>query len=274
MIDTLIWSKDRAMQLDLLLRSQLECFPGVNATEIVYATSTPDFECGYKKLIEKWQNKDISFRKQGVFKDNVLDVLSCFQSTLVLGNSDDNVFISEIPDKNYALDENTAALSLRLNPNVNFCHPANLPLQPPVFGPNSTFMFQYGERIYEWDWTTCDPRGCWGYPHPCDSNLYRLDDWIELLQGGAFHNPCSMELWMNRNRPSNKPKMQCFSKTKLVSVSNNRIDQGGSNNPHGDETQETLNAKWLDDWVIDYGLFRDLQVSQCHIVKPYTFVRE
>ena len=50
MIDIIIWSKNRAAQLDLLLRSIRDHFPDAGTVLVLYHATTEAFNYGYNKL--------------------------------------------------------------------------------------------------------------------------------------------------------------------------------------------------------------------------------
>jgi len=52
-VDVLIWAKDRACQLDLLLRSIKDHFLGYNKIYIRYDYTSPEFKKGFQKVIDK-----------------------------------------------------------------------------------------------------------------------------------------------------------------------------------------------------------------------------
>ena len=57
MITSVIFSKNRACQLDLLLRSIHENLPRFIETYVLYCATNDDFACGYEKLIKKFRYK-------------------------------------------------------------------------------------------------------------------------------------------------------------------------------------------------------------------------
>ena len=59
-MNVIIFSKDRAAQLDLLLRSIEKNFakPYYQNVTVIFRASNQSFVDGYKKLIKKWGRKD------------------------------------------------------------------------------------------------------------------------------------------------------------------------------------------------------------------------
>lgn len=282
MFDMVIWSKDRAMQCDALLRSMIRnrCDYHMKSTAVLWTGSSDSFKDGYRALVERWDpfHEWISFREEGSFKKDILGILDYkFTSEYVLGNSDDNLFINPFPKKfNAKLVGDEHAISFRLNKTVDYCQPASLNIEPPTLY-RSFWMNEFGSgngvsgQDYHlfWNWKDADPHGCWGYPNPCDSNMYRRKWWIDLLKDADFKNPFTMEIYMNDHRNAARPIMKCFDKSVLVNVCNNCVQDTG--NPCGGQSQEFLNDQWLSGKQIDINPFMGMQPTQCHILKDFKF---
>lgn len=265
-IDQIIWSKDRPMQLDLLLRSSAKFFPGIRRTYVIWHATTQEYAYGYGWAFEV-VNEIMSLRTipQLLFKYDVLEILGRSDADYFLGNSDDNVFVAPVPEFN-DLRKDEIALSLRLNPTVNYCQPASLAIKPP-----SEWTFDNDRGVMSWDWTKCDPRGCWGYPEPCDSNIYRRQWWIEQLKDAKFSKPAEMEVWMNTHRDGAKPFMRCFHESKLLNICANRI-QDGSTNPAGSYDPAELCRMYLAGKRIALEpTIAKLPRTQCHSMSEYVF---
>ena len=60
-LDIIVFSKDRACQLDALLRSMREFFRLPHRIHVIYTTSTGEFELGYD-FLRRWQEKCVERR--------------------------------------------------------------------------------------------------------------------------------------------------------------------------------------------------------------------
>lgn len=263
MIDMIIFSKNRACQLDLLLRTAEHYFKSMGRVFILYIATNKEYEQGYTKLNYRYKDKKYSFIPESNFKSNLLDLLNYSNTEYILGNSDDNVFIDKCNLKRYVMPFHVVAFSMRLGKGFNFCLPANLPMIEPDY-------ISDDGKIIKWEWTILDSRTCWGYPHPVDSNIYRRKWWIDFIKDANFKNPCSLEVFMNDNRQYDKPFLQSFVEPKLISISANETGQG-ANNVHGGQSLKELNDRWLHGEIIDEKDFYNITVTQCHIIKKYNF---
>lgn len=269
-----VWSKDRPAQLDLLLRSSAKFFRSLGHTFVLYKATSEAFFAGYQKCIARHASDTVRFeREESSFLRPILrDVQHA--SKYILGNSDDNVFVEEVRGEDLApLGDDEVALSLRLNPRVNYCQPAKLAIDHPDFAPS----IGPGHR---WRWTAADPAGCWGYPHPCDSNVYRSDYLFMLLltASGAYRitNPTSMEVGMELSRELAYPYpyMRCLGRSKLVSIANNTTSTT-SPCPSAGESLAEMNERWMggEELLLEPLIAGLGATTQCHVIRPYEWGR-
>lgn len=262
-IGMVIFSKDRAMQLDLLLRSiKANAQSFSNKATVVYLATSYDSSRCYQHVINK-HSDFFSFMRESDFASNVIEVVERAENQYILFNSDDNVFIGKMPnivETDFADD--ICAISLRLHPGVNVCQPASLDIKPPqmAIGPDT--------ETITWDWTEFDPRGCWGYPHAIDSNVYRKDEILPVLKSGDFHNPTGAEIHLNNNRPS-KTKMLCYVKPTIVNIPAN-IVSGNSANPVKGPTTKELDQLYLDGLQIKDVRIKE-NLNACHVYIPFEY---
>jgi hypothetical protein len=120
--------------------------------------------------------------------------------------------------------------------------------------------------IFRWDQS--DPRGCWGYPNPCDSNVYRRQWWVDLIKDGVFADPGSLENWMNTHRDKERPYMRCYDRSRLVNICANTV-QNGSSNPSLGWSPELLARRFNQGERICLEPFRHMRAIQCHVLANF-----
>jgi hypothetical protein len=269
MVDVIIWSRDRSAQLNALLMSIEKNFNFANQIYILWKATTLEYNKGYKKLFKKDFGLNYTAYQEKDFNRDIKRILKNSECEYIVGISDDCLFINKVHGNLIGIDDNSIAFSLRLGKGFNYCQPANLAMKEPKF----IVSERKKDNILKWNWTEGDPRVCFYYPFACDSNIYHAEQWYDLIKGAKFNNPCQLEDYMNNHRDPEYPYMQCFEQPKLISISNNQTGQG-ANNTCGDQSQEFLNQKYLDGYIIDIEPFQGIEVKQCHIVQPYTFIKE
>lgn len=270
MFNCLIFSKDRAMQLDLLLRSIKDNFPEINKIHILWKASDNFYLSGYTKLIKKnLSNKNYTWYKEVDFKFTVKKIVgNFFDQKYSLCFADDDVIINKPSFDNIlkAFDDTVININLKMNPNINYCHSASINLDKPKFIENQDFL--------KWDWTKCNSNGDWGYPQPINSVIYSTDYFSKLIEKLEFIYPNNLEDAMNNNRNSSKPYMLSFLNTISLNIPNN-ITQN-RHTPHSNNksfTIESLNKKFLADYIIDTENLYNYENKAVHCEVDYDFIK-
>lgn len=238
-LEVMVFSKDRAAQLELLLRSiKRFCadWERIRWT-VVHKGSTPEYALGYavcRDLHPEFAHVDEDAYPQLSFHEIVLANIgdSPYFAFLV----DDNVFkepfeLDSAEMRRFAADPEIACLSLRMAPRMDRCHPMQIMTPPPEFEDGTV-----------WRWA--GHRGDWGYPMSIDFHIFRREDIVPLLVQLPFQSPNWLESMLAAN-PLSAPKMICFEESKVVNLPVNRV-QDTHPNPHaGTHGQDELNAGFL-----------------------------
>ena len=244
-MNVIIFSKDRAAQLDLLLRSM----PDFDEVYVIYTSSHYKYAYAYEQI----EPRDGVFMIAEVdFKDDVLWYAdSPNEYTMFL--TDDDVFINRMP-KIPPLPENVACLSLRLNPHMRYCYTLNRSQKAPKFGTNGNI----------WDWRMADAD--YGYPMSLDGHIFRTEDILPLLEKLDYENPNTLEGQLARC-PIRRPMMMCFDKSVIVNNPVNRV-QSAVPNRHGDIAADWLNEQFLAGKRIKLKPFIGIEPNACHVELP------
>jgi glycosyltransferase involved in cell wall biosynthesis len=191
-IGGLIFSKDRAMQLQAAMESFLLHCKDSSSIElcVLYKTSNNLHEQQYDGLKEKFPN--VSFIKETDFKKQVLAVIPRFEHILFL--VDDNLFVKDFcfadVIENLRANEEAIGFSLRLGKNTRYCYTRYVEQNLPVFQ-------QLNNGILKFDWTKA--KHDFGYPLEVSSSVYRTKDIQELITRINFHSPNTLEGLMATN---------------------------------------------------------------------------
>ncbi len=237
MLDLVIFSKDRACQLDLLLRSLERQFVEWRRTQVtvIYTFSDPDFAAGYAAT--RMAHPDVAYicerDSHASFRDLTLSRIGAHEHVMFL--VDDDVFKDEFtvesPEyRTFAATPEIACLSLRMAPHMEYCYAYDRSMARPEF-----------EAGNVWDWTTAEYD--WNYPMSLDGHVFRTEELRPLLAEAAFHNPNSLEAALAA-RPLANPKMICFSEAKIVNLPVNRVQETALNR-HGGIAATWLNEQFL-----------------------------
>lgn len=264
MINIIIFSKDRAAQLDLLLQSLKENFQEYSMAKIsvLYAASSSEYELGYEKLKETFINvlffDDLNF---GSFKQTLLKSIDQ-NINLTMFLVDDIVFKDtfSLYDKEVELvlnNENIIATSLRLWKGVEYCYAQDKPSRVPNFVKRNI-----------WDWTMAS--GDWGYPMSVDGNIYRTKFICEKIEQIEFANPNQLEAGLANNSDRGKAYMSCYvDGSKLFNIPANIVQKTYTNRHGNIATVIELNKKYLDGYHIDFKHWSKYENNMVHMELEY-----
>ncbi len=293
----LLFSYDRAMQLDATLRSlRLHCQDCDNLQlTVLYKASAEHHRRQYTYLANLGSGIPVQFVPEAQFRRDVLNFLlpnsvnpESYRPQRLLINLppallrfmpmslfpahpgfvffmvDDALFTRDfrLSDIGDALDKQRDALgfSLRLGRNTLYCYTKNTPQKLPGFIPVSHPVYKYRWTEAEYDFR---------YPLEISSSIYRLEDIWKLALKLAFHNPNLFEGRMaNRARDftASKPYLLCYEQS-VAFCNPINIVQKQSDNRSGkrqDYTPETLARMFDAGYRIDVKAYSGFTPNSCH----------
>lgn len=239
-MNIIIFSKDRAAQLDMLLRSMKTFFPEWHKyrdIHVLYTYSNEAFGAGYVRTITTHPEIHYVYETPGMFKMETLSLIDK-KRQFTMFFVDDNVFKNKFSldceeVREFAIREDIGCVSLRLCPRINFCYTMNIPMTVPKF---------ITERRHIWKWHEASP-GDWSYPMSLDGHLFKTDEILPLLMVLNYSNPNTLEGNL-ANSPFNIPHMICFDDSKIFNVPANKV-QDVNNNRHGNISAMEINEKFI-----------------------------
>jgi hypothetical protein len=272
-VDTIIFSKNRAMQLSCCLDSfykQCEDIEKANIS-VLYTTSNQEHENSYKELKNKY--KDINFVKENNFKDDLNNLLlNCKYVMFVV---DDNIFINKfrLDRVLYLLNhfENCIGFSLRLGHNTQYCYPLNKnqKLKDDYFDVGSDCIF------YKWQSQDAD----YGYIMEVSSSLYNYKDIQYFIKYGSYNNPNQLESVManNTHQLVDKKYLLCFRQSVAFCNPINRIQNVDLANRCGNKPEYSIDSlleKFNQGYRININKFDGFVSNGCHQEVDLEFIKE
>ena len=196
-ITTIIFSKNRACQLDLLLRNL------AMPSSVIY-TYDPEFKAGYDKLIKMYPK--VNFILQTNLKEQVLEMLKSAKDYIMFFGDDDIIlehFDERCPEfAEFKKNPDILCLSLRL------CN--HYGRGRPEMSKNNT-----------WEWQ--GKKHSWGYPMATTSTIFRKEDILPvMLKIGDLNLMHHMERWLRKFPPA-RPLMMCFDEPKVINNEANNV---------------------------------------------------
>jgi glycosyltransferase involved in cell wall biosynthesis len=257
----LIFSKDRALQLDATLRSLLRRArdAGTVDLKVLYRATSSDHLRQYEML--RFDYRGVAFVREAVFRSQVPQLVTGYEKVLFL--VDDNLFVRDFTFASAAaaLDANpdTIGVSLRLGRNTTYCYSLDRPQSLPNFADE-------GELLrFRWVGAEHD----FGYPLEVSSSLYRVGDILPLLQESWFINPNTLEHRLAERavkQADRFPNLLCFPTSVTFCVPLNRVQAAYSNRCAADPglRAEDLRLCFDDGWRMDVDQLNGFVPQACH----------
>ncbi len=217
---TIIFSKDRPAQLDLVLRSYGHCCKDPENSDIyvLYKPTSSRFESLYRQC--EREHPTVRMVREVDFAADVLNVVAAYEFVCFV--VDDTIFIRPFSFASIIgiLDHNkkTIGASLRLGKNTSYCYMLDRNQAIPEMHP----FGESGLNGYEWIDAECD----FGYPLELSSSVYRVPDMLGLIQKKQFSNPNTMEnclVEIAEDFKDTKPILICHDSSAAFSVPLNLV---------------------------------------------------
>lgn len=245
-INIIIFSKNRACQLELLLRTLT-----LEATVLYF--HDPEYEESYHKVFKTYSSN--TYIKETNFQSQILELLT---GKYVMFLCDDDIQINPFNCGN--LDEifsnsQLLTLSTRLCRRYNY----NMIRRVRCRVPDS--------NLFKWS----EYSGDWAYPMSVSSNIFRVEDIRDILRLITFNSPNTLEKNMRRYIPD-RPLMMCVDEPIFINNLANRV-QTQFNNPNLGISPEYLNEQFMKGLSIDSQdiIKKAKQSHSCFLKTEYVF---
>ena len=278
MIPLLIFSKNRAMQLDLLLRSIKKNCP-VFHPYIVFKTTSDEFQRGYDKLIDR-MILPATWKVETSIREDLLHFLGGYELFGIA--TDDCVFYKRLDLKKEEveryLDDETFCVSLRmgLNNKIQNYQTGKEQLKIEHYECLNREPFEQGKTIgqfIKWHWKSYPPHSNPGYPMGQDGHIFRSRDWLELFKSKiGFTNMRDVESGMvNHRMDIMKEYMVAPKHSVLVNIPANNMQEPIIENQFNSHSAEELNERYLKGEIIQLNAIEHEFIKGCHQAIKYKF---
>lgn len=269
MLQTVIFSKDRACQLHALLETW-HLFVHGPAPIVLYHYSGPGFAAGYEMCRRRfpwaiWRHKREAAEARA-------DTLAAIEPAVpfTMFAVDDQLFRRpcRLADAWTVLQRRPDVLSasLRLSPAIRRCFSMDRPSPPPPLEPAHVL------DLAALTWTWRRQPGDWGYPMSIDTTVFRTRELRPLLERLPWETPNQLEAAMAR-RPLAHPRMACFQEHATLNVPANLVQRDfPGNRTSAGPTAAELNGAYLGGRVIDTAPLVSLENDSCHFPAPYRLI--
>lgn len=254
-----VFSRDRAMQLDAFLHSVNLHAPDLfDELVVLYRPTSGRYVAAYAELRRTWSH--VRWLAETSFKSDLLGVLG--QERLLVFHTDDDVFFRDVD--RFELHDDEVCFTLRLGLNTTYCYP--LDIVEKLRGLSSG-----GGRIV-WPWE-CQGPGSYGYPLALNGHVLRQDEARGWLERADYTTPNELEASLQQFLPETRPLMASFVHSRVVSIPANIVNETYTNRHGGLYGVAELNDRFLSGERIDVRAMTFDGVNACHAEIPYVFVR-
>ena len=270
MIEGVVFSRNRSLQLDSLLRSIRENFKEISKITVLYEYD--DYhQAGIERIIKKEYGLNISFIRKidATFKNILLDIFNNSNDDYITCFCDDDIVMNSKPiDKDVLsiLDEGVLSLSLRLGKNIKIRYATDEEVQQPIFS-------EYKEKCIIWEWDKAPFDSDWNWPLTISGAIYKKDFLYSLINNLNFKSPNTLEGAMNsKKKLFINLKSSSLFYSKIINNSVNRV-QTDWNNRFGrlvSYTVEELHDAFMSDKIIDNHSFYNKDYDCIFVEKEIT----
>jgi len=243
-ISCIIFSMDRALQLDALLRSFFLNKSGDCNVHILYRATTDMHEKAYQELVDLYQENVLFTQESGSgFKTQLMDIVQNIRTGKLFFLVDDILFTEKVNfDKLAKIDASKYIFSLRMGSHLNHSYVVNKEQTLPSF-------FNSDENYLYWKWNEGELD--WAYPLSVDGHIFNTAEIKLLIEYSDFKAPNSFESALQRYKDLFISRIgMCYHKARIVNNPCNKV-QNEINNLHGSYHQDDLLKQWQNNKEID-----------------------
>ena len=263
MVDLVIFCRDRAAQLELLLRS-IYCYADdIFNINVVWTYSEPSFGAGFKILLDEFP--EINFIHKTNPKDETKLLFEKFKAEWLCLSTDDMVFYRPIPLPNKDLASilpkyNDEVFSFRYGYNTIDQDIHRGTKQPPLN------LHSVKDGILRWNPHMYSPTDNYGYALAVDLHVFRSSFILPLLKKAKFYRPNELEGYLQNFR-GEISYMSSFEQSVAVNIPCNNLSTLTSVNSNI-YSLEYLNQQFLAGKRLDLDFISHQRITGAHANIP------
>lgn len=244
---TIVFSKDRSLQLDAFLRSYQEQVTPNSMVDVLYLATSERHLDAYSQVLARYSWVR-GLRQTGRFRDHLLTLLPIEGAVIFF--VDDQVFVR--PWTVLAMPGLSLRLGLNLTSNyMSWDAPQTLPP-----------FVDAGDGLLTWLWA--DGQLAWRYPLSLDGHVLDVADIRGFIESVDFHSPNTFEAALQTLLPVFLSKSGvCYRSSKVVNIPWTRVQVDYDANRYDSQhSPEDLLGFWESGQQIDVrGLYGVMNVS-------------
>lgn len=269
----IVFSCDRPMQLDALLRSYLVMVSDPAPLDVLFRASNNQYALAYEQLAKAFNESDVRFideRTHGGFEASLRELIARMTAKTMFFLVDDILFIRAFELHQFAALSSTDVIpSMRLGRNISYSYTRRSPQRQPRLLPLDSWTsppelnaLPLENQVLCWRWR----RGQidWRYPFSVDGNILPTTLVRSLLDDAEFSGPNSLEVEMDRLGARNMPRWGiCFTQSRIINSPINRV-QNEVSNFSGKVHQDQLLNLWIRGNRMDISRLGEVTCTSVH----------
>jgi hypothetical protein len=261
----IVFSKDRAMQLQALLSSYFYYTTNPAPLVILFTYSSSKHKIAYEIMQKEFHDFPVSFIEETHFCAQLKQIVKEQKADRIFFMTDDAVFL-DFYDLNDCLNFHPLqnVFSLRLGKDLDFCYAYNKKQDIPSFTVENVMEKDWNS----WIWKDMYHSPDWSYPLSVDASIFLRKEIETILNYISFSSPNSLESQMQLLKDLFvQRKGICYSKAKYVNVPCNRVQNEFDNVFHNTYSVNELADKFLEGDRIEWRKFRELKAPEVQKIR-------
>lgn len=259
----LLFSKDRAIQLELFLRSYAQHMSTPLPLTVMYRASSEAHRQAYEQVFANYRASELTVVAESAFKPDLLAVLKASSARHVIFFVDDIVFIQPVDTRLLEQwDPRDGILSLRLGRNITHSYNRGGIEQPQPASFESATLGEQPLARWRWSTGTLD----WSLPTSLDGHLLPLPDLIPVIEQASFKAPNSLEGAIGQYKFLFKWRWgYCWERARIMNLPLNTVKTEDYDFPHQGLDAEQLLAAFQQGMRLDISELPLAEHNSCHM---------
>ena len=249
-IDSIVFSKDRAMQLHAFLTSFTKMISGGSTVYVLYKATNERHARSYEVLKEIFKEKGVEFIEEKDFRNQLIQVCKNSDAQMIALYVDDVIVTRKVDyEKIVNIDTLENVVSLGRGKEMDYSVVLKKKLVLPTFTQKPD-----GFEYFRWDYI--DEYNDWTFPIGVGANFFGRDELVVMLNGIEFKAPNSLEINLQVYKPMFIHRFGvCMEQICCVAVHANLVQTENVNPDLGTFSIEELLCKWEEGLMIDLDKF-------------------
>lgn len=264
-IMSIVFSKDRAMQLHAFLESYFENVANYSSMIVLYKASNKAHLDSYQELMKLLDDKPVVFVEEKNFRNQLIEAIEGSKEGKIFFYVDDMIFTHKFDYKLLkGVNPYKTIVSLTRGRDLTNSTVLSKSLTLPEFTNLNNGLLQFS-------WNDIKEYSDWSYPLGVSGYMFARNEILSILKTISFKAPNSLESSMQQFKPVFIQRMGlCTENAITVCVHANLTQTEGSNPVFSDFSIEELLDKWNKGYQIEYSKFYNKPVNTAQI-QEYSF---